>query len=96
MYIDDVLYKGLKTSWGETMTISFGVDSGIPDEADFCASTETVNINFTVKVINFDKFAEKLSLFLPFHKEFLLSLDNKNFKSEKEIFFLKKIGLRKK
>jgi hypothetical protein len=96
MYLDDVLYKGVKTSWGESMTISFGVDSGFPDEVDFCASTETIEVNFTVKVVNFDRFTEKLSLFLPFHKEFLLSLNNKNFESEKEIIFPEKNKSQKK
>jgi hypothetical protein len=96
MYLDDVLYKGLKTSWGESMMISFGVDSGVPDEVDFCASTETIDVNFTVKVINFDKFTEKLSLFLPFHKEFLLSLNEKSFESEKEIIFPEKNKSQKK
>lgn len=90
MYLDDVLHKGLKTSWGETMTISFGMEPGISDEVDFFVSTETMDITFTVKVSNFDKFSEKLAFFLPFHKDFVLNLNKKEYGSEKEIVFPEK------
>ena len=90
MYLDDVLYKGLKTSWGETMTISFGFEPSTQNEIDFFISTETLETRFTVNNIDVDKFGEKLSLFLPFDKNFLLNLHEKAFSSEKEMNFPQK------
>jgi hypothetical protein len=96
MYIDDVLYKGLKTSWGETMTISFGFEPATQDEIDFFVLTENIEVRFVVNNVDIDNFSEKLSLCLPFNKNFLLSLHEKTFSSEKEINFPPKSKEQKK
>lgn len=89
MYLDCCLAKDLKTNWNETLSINCGIEAG-SHEYDIFVHTETIEINFTVNVENMEKFAEKLSSFVPYNKEFLLSLNSKKFDDEYDIVFPKK------
>lgn len=90
MYIDSCIAKNLKTNWNDTLSIHCGIDVGCPELFDIYVVTETIEINFTVSAANINNFDEKLSLYLPYNKDFLLSLDSKTFEDEYEIEFPKK------
>lgn len=90
MYIDDCIAKNLKTNWNEVLTLNCGIDLSCPDEYDIQIITETLNINFTAYTNDIEKLTDKLAAYLPYNKEFLLSLDSKVFNEENEIIFPKK------
>lgn len=87
MYLDFDIAKNVKTSWNEKMSIYSGFEPSVPDEFDFCARTETLEINFRIITDNMEKIADKLAAYLPYNKEFLISLDGKIFDDENPIKF---------
>lgn len=88
MYLDFEIGKKLKTSWGENMKISAGAESCDVENIDVFVVTETMDISFSVSKVNSpDSFFEKLEFYLPFNKDFLLSLNEKTFDTVADIAF---------
>lgn len=69
------------------MNISAGFEPSVEEDMNFFISTETISVNFNVVKFPSEKFFEKLDFYLPFHKDFLLSLNKQSFENESEIKF---------
>ena len=87
MYLDFDIAKNVKTSWNEIINIYAGFEPALPEEFDVCAITETLEIKFQLITDEIEKISKKLSEYLPYNKEFLMSLNGKTFDDENPIKF---------
>tara|TARA_B100000700_G_scaffold68939_1_gene76347 strand:- start:22300 stop:22890 length:591 start_codon:yes stop_codon:yes gene_type:complete len=87
MHLDFDFAKNIKTNWGEKMSISAGFEPAVPESLDIFVKTESLDVKFSIDTEYCEKFLEKLEFYLPSNKDFLLSLNGNNFKSESEIRF---------
>lgn len=94
MYIEETIVKDFPTNWNSKITIIYSQDIDGSEETNIInfniKTTDGLDIDFSVEDFNIDEISNKFKLFFPYNKEFLISMQGKNFNKKNNIKFPEK------